>query len=406
MNKIEFIDWFIKNQVNCDIKGENIPDNLRDVIFYTLTRQEELICKHRDHWGNFDWSFSESHLNGTLYKPWLDISLKQANQAIYSSKWPLGKRFALCLTHDVDIVPVVGYGQTSLQELFNKLATINQLPANLAYKAQEGIKSTYLAGINIRSEFIHRSKTTQQYERWIKLEDQFGFKSTFYFFPSLVTKRHYWDCFYSFDNRIRFDGKDMTVTDMARNIDQAGWEIGLHSSYYSATNLDLLLAQKKHTEDLLKKEIVSVRQHYLHYDAAKTPNIHAEAGFKTDSTQGYNRTVGFRAGTAFPYPCWDNNLNQGLPIIEIPLHIMDVSLFRPDTLNYNEDLAIRHCMLLMDEVEKVGGCLTLNWHPNLVVPPVWWNVYKVILEEAHYRNAWGCGAKDIYEWMTRTNPLT
>ncbi len=55
-------------------------------------------------------------------------------------------------------------------------------------------------------------------------------------------------------------------------------------------------------------------------------------------------------------------------------------------------------MQLMDEVESVGGCLTLNWHPEYLNCSTHWEVYGTVLQEAKRRNAWGCSVREVSEW--------
>ena len=92
---------------------------------------------------------------------------------------------------------------------------------------------------------------------------------------------------------------------MIREIDRQGWEIGLHSSWYSFDDVDELKRQKEALESALGHEVISIRQHYLHYDIRVTPVVQAAAGFKYDSTLGFNDNVGFRFGTCYPYHLYD-----------------------------------------------------------------------------------------------------
>jgi peptidoglycan/xylan/chitin deacetylase (PgdA/CDA1 family) len=247
---------------------------------------------------------------------------------------------------------------------------------------------------------VNPSRRLQNFDEWLKLEGSFGFKSTFFFFPSRLDHRHPYDCWYQFHDIVRHGMGTMTVKEMIRAIDLAGWEVGLHGSYHSATERDLLSHERQQLEEILDHDIISTRQHWLHYEVQVTPGLQREAGFKVDSTQGLNRSIGFRAGTAFPYWCWDYQKGESLPVLEVPQHIMDAGLFAPNGLQYKEALAIKHSMEIMDAVESVGGCLTLNWHPHNVNDAKHWHVYKTLLEEANRRNAWGCSVGELYQWWT------
>jgi len=69
--------------------------------------------------------------------------------------------------------------------------------------------------------------------------------------------------------------------------------------------VDELKRQKRALEKALDHEVVSIRQHYLHYDIRITPAVHGEAGFKYDSTLGFNDNAGFRFGTCYPWHFYD-----------------------------------------------------------------------------------------------------
>ena len=247
---------------------------------------------------------------------------------------------------------------------------------------------------------MHQPDRLGHYEDWLELEKQYGFRSTFFFLAPEPTNAHVYDMDYLFSDSITYDGHTMTVAQMMREIGAAGWEIGLHGSYLSALDSKMMANQKHQIENVVKQEVRSVRQHYLQYDVAVTPRLQAEAGLVCDSTQGFNLSMGFRASTSFPYWCWDHQNGVKVPVLEIPMAIMDGSLFERDALGYNTEDAIRHCLALMSEVADVGGCLTLNWHPNYLNDARYWRTYSVILAEAANRNAWGCSAGQLYDWWT------
>lgn len=56
-------------------------------------------------------------------------------------------------------------------------------------------------------------------------------------------------------------------------------------------------------------------------------------------------------------------------------------------MRLDEDTAFRYVMQLAEAVERVGGVLTLLWHPNAVINPSWWRVYLRSLEYLKEKNA-------------------
>ena len=116
---------------------------------------------------------------------------------------------------------------------------------------------------------------------------------------------------------------------MIREIDRRGWEIGLHPSWYSFDDVDEMKAQKESLEEVVGHEVVSVRQHFLHYDIRVTPRTQELAGFRYDSTLGFNDNVGFRFGTCHPWKVYDTEQQTTLSLVEIPL-IVQASMPRSE----------------------------------------------------------------------------
>ena len=149
-------------------------------------------------------------------------------------------------------------------------------------------------------------------------------------------------------------------------------------------------------EKALGHEIVSIRQHYLHYDIRNTPRVHAEAGFKYDSTLGFNDNVGFRFGTCYPWHLYDLKAEKVLPVMEIPLIVQDGAMLNSSKgMRLDEDTAFQYVVQMASAVKNVGGVLTLLWHPNWIIQPDWWNLYLRILEYLKGRNAWFGTVREI-----------
>jgi len=183
---------------------------------------------------------------------------------------------------------------------------------------------------------------------------------------------------------------------MIREIDRRGWEVGLHPSWYTFDNIDEMKRQKATLESVLGHDIVSVRQHYLHYDIRVTPRVQAEAGFLYDSTLGFNDNIGFRFGTSYPWKLYDLKSEVDLRITEIPLIIQDGGLLNTDKgMRLDEETAFNYVVQVAGAVERVGGVLTLLWHPNAIVKDSWWNLYLKTLDHLKSKNAWFGSVREV-----------
>ncbi len=338
-----------------------------------------------------DFAFNLLNPLGLLYRPVVDEAYLENGGK--KPRWPDGKPFAVCLTHDVDAVSLYSLKQ-SLRS--RKAQLLNGVGAF------QKVMSLVSVGIDLARAGIRSGQKDPLhcYERWLEVEKEVDAHSTFFFWPGLsaVTKRYHTDCTYELYDSVVFDNQRCTVAEMIREIDRQGWEIGLHPSWYSFDDADELKRQKETLENALGHEIVSVRQHYLHYDIRVTPAVQAEAGFKYDSTLGFNDNIGFRFGTCYPWNLYDLKIKKRLPIKEIPLIIQDGAMLAPTKgMRLDEGTAFQYIKQIAKTVEKVGGVLTLLWHPNSIIKPDWWNLHLRTLEYLKKKNAWFGAVREVGE---------
>jgi hypothetical protein len=393
----EFISRFLRESIGCDYA--DCPGDLAKLIFRELTRQEEFENTRRDSLGRWQAGISTEEREFTAV-PRIDEYLLRLGEELSRRdpprerklRWPEGKPFALCLSHDVDFVSARSQTAKFLRR------------ARRLYTA--GGAKTMAVKLTVGSLYRLATDTLGpdrygNFDRWLQLEDRFGYRSSFYFCPSDISQAHVVDPDYRYSDPVLFNGSKMTAASMVREIKNSGWDIGLHGSFYSAWLPGMLMEQRKELESVVGAPVLSCRQHYLQYDVTRTPKLQSEAGFLADSSQGFTTSIGFRAKTSLPYRCWDFGERKTLPILEIPLHVMDTALFFGTNAPANEEEACNRVIKVMDNIERVHGCLTLNWHPHNMVRPAFWNTYRVILEEAHRRGAWGCSVEQLMNWWER-----
>jgi hypothetical protein len=333
-----------------------------------------------------DFGFNVLNRMGLLYTPIVDEHRLGRGEG--RPIWPNGKRFAVCLTHDVD---EVSHHESSRRRWWE----FRRNPSRLK-------KLRSLTGLGL-DWFRYRGKKDpfHCFEWWIKVESEIGARSTFYFWPGIrsVTKCHPIDCRYDLKDTVTFDGQKCSVAEMIQEIERHSWEIGLHASWYSFNDTREMQLQKEALARVTKHDIVSVRQHYLHYDIRVTPKVHYEAGFKYDSTLGFNDNVGFRFGTCYPWHLYDLADAKEIPIMEIPLIIQDAAMLNPvKGLRLDEETAFQYITHITERVDKVGGVLTLLWHPNALLEPRWLDLYLRTLRYLKEKEAWFGSARDVGEW--------
>jgi peptidoglycan/xylan/chitin deacetylase (PgdA/CDA1 family) len=283
-------------------------------------------------------------------------------------EYPENKKFAVCLTHDVDeIYPPLKHTLLS-SFYYMKNLNFNGLKNLLFWKYKGKDYSPY-----------------RNFKEIMNLEEKYGAKSSFYF---LTTGNDI--------KRFRYDIEDLK-NELGSIVDK-GWEVGLHGGYYAYNDLEEMETEKRRLEKVLGKAVIGYRNHYLRFKVPETWDLLAKAGFKYDTTFGYNDMIGFRNGMCHPFKPFNLSTNKEIGILEIPLIIMDGALF--DSVKSFEE-AWEITKRLIDTVEKYNGVLTLLWHNNVFNCPFrekWKKLYEKILEYSYKKNAWMTSGEEIWRW--------
>jgi len=161
-----------------------------------------------------------------------------------------------------------------------------------------------------------------------------------------------------------YDKETKTIIDSIIN---NGNIIGIHPGFNSSKYEGCLIKAKDKLERIINKEIISIRQHWLRFSFKKTWKDHIKAGFKEDSTLGFNDRKGFRNSSALTFFPYDIESKKRLDINEIPLVLMDGHLYSYNKLNYKQ--IKKGISDLIDEVKAVRGEVSILWHPHMLLDP-------------------------------------
>jgi len=272
--------------------------------------------------------------------------------------YPNNRQFALVLTHDVDFVR----------------------PSWKYYAYHIVARPLTILKVSLR-----RVNPYNTFSKIINLEKKFDAKSTFFFMANEKDPTGVRYQIESLENEIGM-------------LKDEGFEIGLHGSYNAYKDPDLLRIEKNRFKKAVKIKVVGYRNHYLRFKIPETWEILERAGFKYDSTLGYNDLIGFRGG--LPYPFMPSEIGLvDCTILEIPLVVMDVTLFVHMNLPLKE--AWKEIDRIFKLAEKYHGVITVNWHSDKFDGIYWKNwerVYIKILKEAKRRRAWLTNCEELIEW--------
>jgi hypothetical protein len=399
----EFVSGILGHPL--DVEGV-LSAGERAMIFRQLSRAEEL-AKVRRPGERIVWKVEDLEAGGLerLPVPHLDQFIMKLRPRLPvvpappRTAWPDNRPFAVCLSHDMDQV-----ASFSLRASWRQLRRMRRNGMGLREQSRHGWKTARRAVDHWGQRRLGRQPDRYgNVGEWLKLEADCGFKSSLFFFAETVHPWHPYDCNYGFNDRVHFEGHTSTVGAMMLEIAARGWDVGVHGSIASATEPGVLARQKEEVAARIGRPVFTTRQHYLQYDPARTPRIQAEAGLLADGTQGFNDTIGFRAGTSFPYRLWDWSRGCLLPLWQVALHIQDGPLLRAGP---TVDQAVSSAIALLERVQEVGGCLGLLFHPAHLSTERGFTVYRELLQESRRRGAWGCSLKEAaLWWQSRTRNI-
>jgi hypothetical protein len=346
----------------------------------------------QDEFGLWEFPYSSNFHRGRLWIPevdrWVNKRRRELARAVeLEPLWPNGYRFAVCLTHDVDMVS----RQVSPRQALRAIRTAVSYPAGRRTRASKGAtaaaRSLYFG--------ISRAPSTRTIEQCLEVERAFAVKSSYFF---TVGPTHPDDCIYALDDPCRFQRKRGPVAAVIRSIANEGFDVGLHGSFLSASTQGLLSEEKAALECVLDRPVQTIRQHYLNFDPRITPRLQDAAGLRADCSLGFNRNLGFRAGTSLPFRMFDFERERPFRILEMPLIIQEAALLRHDSLQLDVGLSKHVMRQLYAEIEEVGGLVTVLFHPHSLLDPRYLELYRFVIEHSLARKAWVTSLAAVTDW--------
>jgi hypothetical protein len=294
---------------------------------------------------------------------------------VQKSFWPDGKKFAVCLTHDVD----------EIKKTYQWISRPLRFLARGDFSGLKGQVYSFLQKIKGNDPYY-------TYDDIISIEHDLGVKSTYFILKesgnaSLFSQKTW----YLYGRNRSLQSPEMRA--LIQRLTANGDEVAIHGSYFSYKDPVLLKDETRELEQLILEKVLGTRQHNLNLEVPVTWEYQVQAGLRYDTSLGFKDTIGFRWGTSFPF--FPNAGEKPLPLLEIPLIIMDICLESRSNI-------IADCLAIADEVKRYHGVLTLLWHPpifNTLEYPDARDIYIKINQYCQENEAWITRARDIYEWL-------
>ncbi|TVR42238.1 MAG: hypothetical protein EA394_03930 [Bacteroidia bacterium] len=305
--------------------------------FYLVSRYEEYLPHHADAHGRFQVSESFAYKNKfytcavvNRYALLIKKRLLQSHQG-YPFK---ASAFSFMPTYDIDVAYAY-QGRSLFRNLFGIMRSVGQLDI-------QSLKKRFMVIIKKEKDPF------DTYDYQLELSKKYGIKAYYFFLCA---------DYGPYDKNLapiskKFVSLVKTLGDYAH--------IGIHPSYRSNVEEDLLQNEINRLAGILNQEIHCSRQHYLKMTLPKTYQILLKHDVRFDFTMGFAGRPGFRASIATPFQFYDLELEKETPLIVVPLTVMDGTLRNYMGLSPAEAWQVVKQLIM--EAEEVGGTFSTLWH--------------------------------------------
>lgn len=311
---------------------------------------------------------------------------------------PLGHKFIVCLSHDVDFGGIRWHKFDHTMWGFVYRALVGSLMdlmrgnGSLARVLRNwtAVLSLPLVYIGIIGDFW------DQFERYVVVEKDL--RSTFFLIPF---KDRVGDNVHDrFRNRRATCYDILDVQKQVRTLTDRGFEVGLHGidAWHSA---EKGVQEKQRISQVTGQNEIGVRIHWLCFDHNSSFFLE-RAGFDYDSTCGFNDAIGYKAGTLQVF-----RPRGAARLLELPLHIQDTALFYRGRMALRQAQAWASCLTVLDTAERFGGVVTVLWHDRSLAPErLWGEFYVRLVQDLRSRGAWFGTASQVVRWFRHRRSIT
>ncbi len=343
-------------------KESKLPFDVFAASFYFVSRYEEYMPYRKDEHGRFTAHESFAYKHGFLHKPVINIWAREIVEIIqhhYPEFKANFQKFKYIPTYDID-QSWSFYEKGLTRNIGGLLSDIWKLDFQKI-------------GQRIRVLFGREKDPFDTFDYQYILQKQYKLKPIYFILFAALGP---WDKSISSSNNT-FKALIKTLADRAK--------IGIHLSYASNENPDLIGRESRDLEKVIKVEITRSRQHYLRLHLPDTYRNLLALDLVEDYTMGYAAEPGFRAGICTPFYFYDLDYETETKMQVFPFAVMDGTLRDYKDVGIEEAKAIIQSLIY--EVKSVNGTFISLWHNESLSDQDRWKgwreVYTYLLSKIH-----------------------
>lgn len=294
------------NKLIEDENGISLGADIFGSIFFMISRWEEAAVKDKDIHGRFKEEMSFAVRNNFIRRPVVDEYINLLKKLITKLDPSIefeNREPQINITCDVDSFEKFLPGKTLKMfagHVLKRLDPVLFISDLIKYTAKKlGAKDPY-----------------DKFGRIFQLAEKFNTRPIFFILAAPEGPYN--------DGWFTRTSKDIAVFN---ELASRGAETALHYGYFSLLNENNIRGEKFELEKKYRISVKKGRAHFLQFDVRSSYSILEKSGIKVDYTMGYSAHAGFRCGTGRAFRPWDFNNRRAHDITEIPLIVMDTTLF-------------------------------------------------------------------------------
>ena len=343
-------------------KNEQDDECLLETIFYLVNCIQEINLDKvdLDHYGRFKYTSSLQHHYGIIETNFVGHLIDRLIEKypILNSGMGMPKHPSqVFLSHDIDL-----------------LHSGWKVEAYLALQ-----RSDWKRLFKVLKDFILCKPFYNNIQQVLDIDQTQGFKSCFYWLPAFgKDKNGIMNADYSLND----------LVEMSTKVAEKGFSNGIHKSTFPTS------FSQEMSKFNFKPE--HNRYHFLKFQTHKAWKEIELAGLKTDASLGFAEHIGFRNSYGLPFVPFDMANDRPFSFVVIPLHVMDVTLYKYMNLMPDE---------ISNKVEKFleqnlqNSLISILWHNNTMTDfnmPLL-NIYSVTLLRCNENKLVSVLSKEIYD---------
>ena len=322
------------------------------LAFWSLTRIEEYQSFAPDQHGRF--TAQHTAVGEARRTPWLD-RLRQRFQSEWCAEFPNAKARGCEVNYEltIDVDAAYAYRNKPIWRTCGALA--------------RDLFTGRLSEFQSRWRVLMNGSVTDPYDTYEMIRNQSEGWTRKWFF--LLGNRR--------DGDLNIHHRESALNKVIREVAQ--WdEVGIHPGYATHQSYPRYEEQVQRIANIIGAAPKIARQHYLRFRLPDTYRIAVQCGIEREYSMGFADDVGFRAGTASPFPWFDVLRNESTDLSIVPFCAMDATLrFH---LKQQPEQAVQTLAALHSQVSEVGGTFGILWHNESISEHGLWKGWKPVFE--------------------------